>query len=115
MPASWRVEGARASHGQSMVRVATFALVKPYDESLFDKVTSELAVRMEDVARQVGGTVSGHDVVTTTGVKAHSYTVKVGDRTETYTFVLRGKREYQLLCSADARVCAHLLTSFDAG
>ena len=98
-----------------MVRVATFALVKPYDPSLFDKVTSELAVRMADVARQVGGTVSGHAVVTTAGVKAHSYTVKVGDRTDTYTFVLRGKREYQLLCSADARVCARLLTSVDAG
>jgi hypothetical protein len=38
--------------------------------------------------------------------------VRVGGRTDIYTFVLRGKREYQLLCSADDAVCGHLIASF---
>jgi hypothetical protein len=118
VPEAWKVVaspmGAKASSDGDLVQVATFPLVKRYVPALFTRVESELAARMGAVAKQTGGTVTDHRVVTADGLKAHSYDVRVGDRTDTYTFVLRGKREYQLLCSADADVCARLLTSFAA-
>jgi hypothetical protein len=44
------------------------------------------------------------------------YTVTVGDHVDEYTFVLRGRREYQLLCRRKASngddACRQLLTSF---
>ena len=114
-PRAWRVEGASASSGRSRVQVATFALVHRYTEGLFERVRTELDSRMAAVAKQTGGSVAGHRVVSAGGIRSHSYDVTVGDRTDTYTFVLRGKREYQLLCSADKAVCDQLVTSFGVG
>lgn len=94
------------------MQVATFPLVHPYTSSLFTKVQSELAIRMAEVARRGGGTVSGHSVVTVDGDKSHSYEVAMGDRTDRYTFLLRGKREFLLVCSAEAAVCDELAASF---
>ena len=94
------------------MQVATFPLVHPYTVALFTKVQSELAVRMAEVAKQGGGTVSGHRVVIVDGDKSHSYEVAMGDRTDRYTFLLRGRREFLLVCSADASVCDELAASF---
>jgi hypothetical protein len=115
-PADWTVTVANGRTtvrgGTSFVQVATFRLVHPYSASLFTKVQSELAIRMAEVAKQAGGTVSGHSVVTVDGDKSHSYEVAMGDRTDRYTFLLRGKREFLLVCSADAAVCDELAASF---
>jgi hypothetical protein len=115
-PADWTVTVANgrttARDGTSFVQVATFPLVHPYDTSLFAKVESELATRMAEVAKQGGGTVRGHSVVTVDGDKSHSYVVALGDRTDRYTFLLRGGREFLLVCSADAAVCDELAASF---
>ena len=96
--------------------MATFALVHRYTDGLFDRVRTELDSRMDAVAKQTGGSVAGHRVVSAGGIKSHSYDVTVGDRTDTYTFVLRGKREYQLLCrrrsSHGTEVCEALIASF---
>jgi hypothetical protein len=119
-PAGWKVAaipgGTAASRDSEMVQVAAFPLVRAYDPALFDKVASELAVRMQGIAQQTGGTVSTPETVTAGGIRSHSYRVKVGDHVDQYTFVLRGKREYQLLCrrrssSSDA-FCAELIKSF---
>ena len=60
--------------------------------------------------------MSGPTTVTAGGVRAHSYEVKAGDTIDEYTFVLRGKREFQLLCRRQASssddACKQLLTSF---
>ena len=116
VPASWRVvarkTAANASGNSQLVEVQTFPLVRTYRPALFEKVASELALRMSGVARKTGGTIAGHSVVTAGGIKSHSYEVRIGKRTDTYTFVLRGKREYQLICSADESVCEHLVASF---
>jgi hypothetical protein len=118
-PQGWQVTGAgdrtTAKDGHAFVQVATFPLVHAYSDGLFDKVRSELDIRMADVARQSGGDVTEHRVVTVDGGRAHSYEVRVGKRTDRYTFVLRGKREFLLLCSADAAVCDELAASFAAG
>jgi hypothetical protein len=119
-PAGWTVRRAAhvvsASSGSDLVQVATFSLLKPYDASLFNRVERELRLRMKQIAAQSGGAVSGSSTVTTGGIRAHSYQVTVGDHLDEYTFVLRGKREYQLLCRRDkasgADVCEQLVTSF---
>lgn len=118
-PRSWRVtvakDRATAKDGDSFVQVATFPLVHAYTDSLFGRVRSELDLRMADVARQSAGKVAAHHVVTVDGARAHSYDVRVGKRTDRYTFVLRGRREFLLLCSAAAAVCDELAASFAAG
>jgi hypothetical protein len=115
-PADWKVTDAddrtTVRDGASFVQVATFPLVRPYTVALFGKVQSELAVRMAEVAKRGGGTVRGHSVVVVDGDKSHSYEVALGDRTDRYTFFLRGKREFLLVCSADAAVCDELAASF---
>jgi hypothetical protein len=107
---------ASASQGDELVQVATFPLLKPYSDALFAKVERELDVRMKEVAKQTGGTVSGGSTVTAGGVRSHSYEVTDGDRVDEYTFVLRNMREYQLLCrrqaSSDSETCKLLITSF---
>jgi hypothetical protein len=117
-PADWTVTVANGrttvKDGASFVQVATFPLVHTYTASLFTKVQSELAIRMAEVAKQGGGTVKGHSVVVVDGARSHSYEVALGDRTDRYTFFLRGKREFLLVCSADAAVCDELAASFSA-
>ncbi len=117
-PAAWRVTRAAdrttAKDRSDFVQVATFPLVRPYTDGLFDKVQSELAVRMASVAQEAGGTVAGHRTTTVDGIRSHVYDVRVGGRTDRYTFVLRGKREFLLLCSAGADVCDELAASFVA-
>ena len=98
--------------------MAAFPLLKPYSAALFTRVEKELASRMRQIAQQTGGTVSGATTVTAGGIRAHSYEVKAGGTTDEYTFVLRGLREFQLLCRREASskddACAQLLTSFSA-
>ena len=119
-PAGWRVQhsarGIAASHGSELVQVSSFPLVRPYTSSLFARVAHELALRMKTIAQETGGTLAGTKTVTAGGVKSHRYDVKVDGHVDQYTFVLIGKREYQLLCrvstsSSDA-FCTQLLTSF---
>jgi hypothetical protein len=119
-PAGWQVtvnkQGASASNDDELLQVAAFSLQKPYSAALFTRVERELKARMAAVAQQTGGTVSGGGAVTAGGIRSHSYDVTVGDHVDQYTFVLRGMREYQLLCrrkssSADD-ACRQLVTSF---
>jgi hypothetical protein len=118
-PASWHVtiakERTTAKDGASFVQVSTFPLVRSYSDALFEKVQSELAIRMAAVAQRSHGQVTGHSVVTVDGRRSHAYDVRVDGRTNRYTFVLRGKREFLLLCSADSAVCDELAASFAAG
>jgi hypothetical protein len=121
-PGGWKVtagsRSASAKHGSQLVQVAVFPLMRAYDDSLFDKVKTELDARMRALAAQVQGTVKGSRTVTVDGSRAHSYQVEAGDDMLEYTFVLRGKKEYELLCrrpsSKSDSACKQLLTSFSA-
>lgn len=121
-PKGWKVEqGAKrttASQGANLVQVSTFPLVRAYSDALFDKVEVELRARMEDLARQSGGKIAGAKTVTANGARAHMFELASADHVDEYTFVLRGKREYLLLCrrpaAKQADYCARLLTSFAA-
>jgi hypothetical protein len=119
-PAGWTVQRSgrlvSAAKGADLVQVATFSLLKPYNSALFDRVERELRMRMREIAAQTGGSVSGSSIVTAGGVRSHSYEVTAGDRVDEYTFVLQGKREYQLLCrhakSSGGDACDRLVKSF---
>jgi hypothetical protein len=119
-PGGWKVartpRQVSASHDSELVQVAEFPLVKPYRPSLFVPVATELEARMAQVAKQVHGVVSPNGTATVAGIPSHSYRVKVGDHVDEYTFVLRGLREYQLLCrrrsSSSDVVCKRLVGSF---
>jgi hypothetical protein len=124
-PAGWKVEHAKnrvtAIQGTDLqsaelVQVATFPLMKTYDEKLFGRVATELRSRMLDIAHQTGGKLSGQRTVTADGVRSHAYDVTAGTQVDEYTFVLSGKREYLLLCrrtsSDGSAFCAQLVKSF---
>jgi hypothetical protein len=119
-PVGWKVSRSTAktaaARDSELVQVATFPLLKPYTDALFDRVARELAVRMQELAGETGGKLSGRSTATVDGNRSHVYDVAVGDHVDQYTFVLRGKREYQLLCrrktSSDDAFCKRLLATF---
>jgi hypothetical protein len=119
-PAGWKVtvgkQRASASHDDELLQVAAFPLQKRYSPALFAEVERELQARMKQVAAETGGTVSDGGDVTAGGIRSHTYRLKVGDHVDEYTFVLRGMREYQLLCrrkaSSDDSNCRQLVASF---
>ena len=119
-PADWPVARppGRVAAGtrDELVQVATFDLLKPYSSGLFGKVRKELEQRMTSVAGQTGGRLAGSETVMAGGVRSHSYRVESKDRVDQYTFVLRGRREYQLLCRRAAskgdETCRQLIESF---
>jgi hypothetical protein len=122
-PLGWKVSrhGSETvvSSGAELVQVAAFPLVRAYTPSLFTKVETELRARMTAVAEQTGGTLAGHSTVTAAGIRSHLYDVRVGDHVDEYVFVLRGLREFQLLCrrksSSGTDVCDRLVSSFALG
>jgi len=122
-PVGWKVTTARtsvsATHDSQIVQVTTFPLVKRYDDSLFDKVKSELDLRMRAVAAQLRGPLGSSRTVTTGGIRSHTYDVTAGSDVLEYTFVLQGKREFELLCrrpsSASDDACKQLLATFAIG
>jgi hypothetical protein len=121
-PGGWKVTtsatSTEASHDSQLLQVSTFPLVRPYTDSLYAKVKQELDARMQAVARDVNGTVTGSRTVTAGGGRAHSYEVAAGEDVLEYTFVFRGKREYELLCRRHASQsdenCKTLVSSFAA-
>lgn len=94
--------------------MSTFPLVKPYDDGLFAKVAGELGTRMQQVATRLHGQVTHARAVTVAGVRSHSYELVAGSDVYEYTFVLRGTREYQLLCryQKNNSACVQLLRAF---
>lgn len=117
-PADWQVKTtkgtASATSKSQLVEVSTFALVNRYSDALFAKVARELGLRVREVAVQLHGKVTHARTVTVDGVKSHSYDVTVAGDVLEYTFVLRGKQEFQLLCrsSGSADACVQLLKTF---
>jgi len=119
-PAGWKItrlaQGVNAARDSELVQVVSFPLVHVYSDALFAKVAGELEQRMQAVAAQTGGKVGAAHTVTPAGIRSHSYDVDVGDHVDQYTFVLRGKREFQLLCrrrsSSSRAFCTKLITSF---
>jgi hypothetical protein len=119
-PAAWKVASTAASNGTvDRVEVQVFKLEHPYTRTKRSAVARELDNDADNLARQLKGTLSGKTALRVGGFDARGYTIGYDDKTAEITFVLDGKREYELFCrrssgSNDA-ACARLVASFRAG
>jgi hypothetical protein len=119
-PAGWKVtrspQRVSVEQDSELLQVAAFKLAKPYTAKLFARVATELSLRMATVARETSGKVVSSRTVSPAGIKSHAYEVQVGDHVDEYTFVLAGRREFQLLCRRNASggvgICKQLVASF---
>jgi hypothetical protein len=119
-PAGWRVAGTAASRGPiDRVQVNVFRLVHPYKHGEQAAVARELDSVAARLAQQLKGAVVSRRTVTVGSGDARGYAIDHDSRTEEITFVLQGKREYELLCrrakGADDSACRKLVASFRPG
>src|SRR5207253_9917631 len=105
-PAGWQVErtsqSIEAAIGTGAVSVTVFRLTHQYRPELWPKVVPELDGVARNLADQLRGRVGVGATVTVAGRRARRYEIafrrRRGDFVERITFVLDGRREYQLLC-----------------
>jgi hypothetical protein len=108
-PAGWEVElrgrsssATPESGATELVSVRVFRLARPYRPALWPSVVSELDRVAGDLARQLGGRIESSAVVVVDGRRAKRYDIRYErDGTEVVErtgFVLRGRREFQLVC-----------------
>jgi hypothetical protein len=121
-PSGWDVRRTprriAARSGSQLLSVELFPLVRAYDPLLFPKVKLELDRLAVDIADHAGGRVTEKKTTEVAGRRVRTYeiTLPQNDVTERITFVLKGKREYQLLCrfkrGEDDSPCEQLLATF---
>jgi hypothetical protein len=115
-----RTRAISASSGSSLVSVTVFPLVHSYSPLLFPKAAAELDGVARTLAARLGGRLEESQTVTIAGRRSRRYEIaftRGGDAVvERIAFVLRGKREYQLLCrfrrGADDSPCERLRATF---
>jgi hypothetical protein len=102
-----------------LVSVSIFRLLRPYSAALWTRVVPELDRAAQELARELKATVDASRTVTVGGEKARQYDLsftRAGRQLhERLTFVLRGRREYQLLCrwgATEPAACGSLESSF---
>ncbi len=114
-PQSWQID--RSVRGVTLTRkrgapellsVTVFPLARPFRPALWREAVAELDRAAAGVAAQVHGKVEARATVTVAGARARRYDLgfarngeKLGER---IVFVLRRRREYQLLCRWHAPV-----------
>jgi predicted Zn-dependent protease len=121
-PNDWTVKTAATSAVASqdkdtLVSVNVLPLVKPYRPALFMRAARELDRVADDLAKQLGGQVVSSNTVIAAKARARQYEIEHHGLVDRITFLLRGKREYQLTCrwpKANGRpsACDQLIASF---
>lgn len=121
-PADWRTRAeARtltvADEQGSVLAVTTFRLARPFRPDRWDSAVAELDSVAAELADELGGRVASRATARVAGGRARLYSfVGAEDDTRRVAFVLRGRREFQLLCrwpdGADASACEAFLRSF---
>lgn len=119
-PAGWEVKrgergGASAVAGTQLVGVTRFILRVAYRPELWKKLVPELDRVAKDVAAKEGGALSASRTVVVAGRRARQYEVQADESQAQYTFVLKARTEYQLLCRDAGEVCAAFVASFRFG
>jgi hypothetical protein len=116
-------EARRDAAGRTVVSARVFTLLKPYTAKLFVRAAKELDQVAAKLAAQSRSELAESKTITVDGERVRAYRLTVHPASgpsfdERIGFVLRGKREYQLLCrapvgSADpGGACALLYASF---
>jgi hypothetical protein len=113
VPVAWSAErgpelvtAAPAEGATSLVSVTVINLVKPYRPALWDEVVGELDTVAGRLAAGLDGEVDVSRTVRVAGRRARQYEIGYtrdrSDLRQRVTFVLAGKREFQLLCRWDS-------------
>jgi hypothetical protein len=128
-PADWEVELRGRSGSASpeagatkLVSVRLFRLARPYRPALWETVVPELDRVAAELAQQLDGRIDASATVVVDGRRAKRYDIRYDrDGTEIVertAFVLKGRREFQLVCRYEAadeddgpRACAMLFSS----
>jgi hypothetical protein len=100
-------EARQDAAGTALTSATVFTLQKPYNPSLFPAAAKELDRVAAKLAAQSKATLTESQTVTVDGQRVRAYRLAVhpasgGSFDERIGFVLRGRREYQLLCRAPA-------------
>jgi hypothetical protein len=127
-PDSWQVTRTSTTvsvrpdgEGPTFVSVTRLALRSRHDPSLFGKVTKELDRVSNALAGKLDGKVIARRSVVVGGIRSRQYDVAHEQRgtglIDRITFVLRGKREYYVLCrwpadEGESAGCELLQSSF---
>ncbi len=126
-PGGWKVtrtgQTVQATHGQTGVFVTTYRLTRRYTPALWAKATKELDGVATTLAAQLHGSPIASRTVQVGPTKSRQYDIaftRNGHKlVERITFVLRGRREYELLCrfkqGKTEPACALLQSSFHGG
>ena len=126
-PGGWTVSrtvsSVSAEHGDGAVSVATYRLRQSYRPALRREAAKELDRVAAALAVQLRGKVVVHRVVPADGMRARRYDISFARKgtklVERITFVLSGRREYELLCrfkeGKDEPACGQLERSFRPG
>jgi hypothetical protein len=106
-----------AEHGDvDRVQVTRFRLAKRYEPALFAAATRELDRVAEQLARRLGGRVVSRKTVVVDHRNSRWYRIEYNGRVHEITFVLDGRREYELLCrrekDGDDAACRTLVRTF---
>jgi hypothetical protein len=124
VPAGWTSRRTAAvvlaRKGAAAVSVTPFALVKRYDPARFQAAAKELDRIAAKLAARAGGSVTESTTTTVDGRKIRSYRYESRGAHLRIGFVLDGKREYQLLCTAPGSTdtdgaCGLLFATFKIG
>jgi hypothetical protein len=122
-PAGWKLVRTPRALGMQdgdvdLVQVTRLPLARPYRAALFPRVVPELDAAARQVADESGAVMRAR-TVRILGDRVRQYDLHFSGRFEQLTFVLRGKRNYQLLCrrdeNADEAPCMRLVSSFRIG
>jgi len=127
VPAGWTVHRSSrtvdARREAAVVSATAFTLLKPYSPAGFARAAKELDGVAAKLAAQSRGTVTASATTTVAGTRIRAYRFTGRPATgapydERIGFVLRGKREVELLCQASAGsgdpdgACGLLFASF---
>lgn len=129
-PAGWKTSTSptdaiarRDAAGTVSVSVSVFRLQKPYDPKIFAAAAKELDSVAAKLATQSRTVLTKSETITVDGERIRAYRLTAHPASgasfdERIGFVLRGRREYQLLCRAPVgsgdpdNACALLYSSF---
>jgi len=110
---------AASQNDDTLVSVTVLPLLKPYKPALFKRVVAELDRVAKALAAKLHGELTSSRSIEAGGGRAREYEIAHGDLVDRITFVLRGKREYYVLCrwpadEGEPGACGLLQASFKA-